>query len=121
MAAISELFQQIDRIALECINSDWDGYDADRVTSETIEAAKKFVSLLPSKYLENIDVAPDSDGDISFDWWLTARNIFSVSINSKESLAYAGLYGTETVRGHCVFSETIPEIIFLCIDKIYGV
>jgi len=45
----------------------WDGYDADPITIETVQAARYFARQLP-RHLLPADIAPGADGTIGFEW-----------------------------------------------------
>jgi hypothetical protein len=45
----------------------WDGYDAEPITRETVQAARSFKRLLPRDAIEP-DIAPGCDGTIGFEW-----------------------------------------------------
>ena len=51
----------------ESYGENWDGFGAERITSETIEAARQLSHLLP-RQLRAPDVAPGADGTIGFEW-----------------------------------------------------
>jgi hypothetical protein len=46
---------------------DWDGYGAEPITSETVQAARSFKLLLPMDAPQP-DIAPGGDGTIGFEW-----------------------------------------------------
>jgi hypothetical protein len=47
--------------------SDWDGYGAQPITSETVQTARSFKLLLPMDAPQP-DIAPGGDGTIGFEW-----------------------------------------------------
>lgn len=84
---------------------------------DTAQAALKFAVLLP-KSLPLPEVAPDPDGEISFDWLGKAGKIFSVSIGANGSLSYAGRFGEKSkIHGIEELSESCPEEILRGIEK----
>ena len=82
------------------------------INAATIEAATVFASQLP-RSLPAPQVAPDPDGEISFDWMGRSGKIFSVSVNSVGRLAYAGRFGERSkVHGTEQLAEVcLPDII----------
>jgi hypothetical protein len=48
-------------------NPNWDGFDAEPITSETVAVARRLASLIPAAYGE-ADIAPGADGTIGFEW-----------------------------------------------------
>jgi hypothetical protein len=47
--------------------ANWDGYDADPITRETVDAARAFLGLLPYGF-STPAIAPGGDGAIGFEW-----------------------------------------------------
>jgi len=45
----------------------WDGYNAQSITKETVQAARRLLGLIPGDFPEP-DIAPGSDGGIGFEW-----------------------------------------------------
>jgi hypothetical protein len=51
----------------ESYRENWDGYGADPIAMETVDAARQFWRLLPRE-IRAPDVAPGADGTIGFEW-----------------------------------------------------
>jgi hypothetical protein len=51
----------------ETYKENWDGFDAEPITRETVDAARQFWRLLPRE-VPVPDVAPGADGTIGFEW-----------------------------------------------------
>lgn len=84
---------------------------------DTAEAALQFAVLLP-KSLPLPEVAPDPDGEISFDWLGKGGKIFSVSIGANGRLSYAGRFGEKSkIHGIEELSHSCPEEILRGIEK----
>lgn len=47
--------------------SDWDGYGAESISSETIQTARRFKNLW-RRQVPMADIAPGADGTIGFEW-----------------------------------------------------
>jgi hypothetical protein len=60
------LFEELDGIAEECREANWDGYNANPVSLEAIEYAKMLLRIF-SEFVEP-EVTPGPDGDISLEW-----------------------------------------------------
>jgi hypothetical protein len=81
------------------------------VDQETADAAIEFALSLP-RSMPAPEVAPDSDGEISFDWIGPSGRMFSVSINRNRRIAYAGRFGEKSkIRGTEQLSEGCPQEI----------
>jgi len=87
------------------------------VDSETVNRAIAFARLLP-KSLPLPEVAPDPDGEISFDWTGSSGRMFSVSINGMGRLAFAGRFGDKSkIHGTEDFSGQLPSEVLRGIRK----
>jgi len=81
------------------------------VDIETASAALQFAYSLPWS-LPNPEVAPDPDGDISFDWLGPSGKMFSVSVNKTGRVAYAGRFGDRSkIHGIEQISTVCPQEI----------
>lgn len=101
---VESLVAEIQQIALES------AHEAVRVIDEdTVFAATSFARLLPWS-LPFPEVAPDPDGEISFDWFGGSGKMFSVSVNSAGRIAYAGRFGDKSkVNGMEYLSQVLPS------------
>lgn len=68
---MSKLFEQIDNIASECRDANWDSYDAKPITPKTIELAKKIAAHLDDTW----DACPCSGGELDFE---NSKQIISI-------------------------------------------
>jgi hypothetical protein len=81
------------------------------VDEQTASTAIQFARLLPWS-LPTPEVAPEADGEISFDWLGPSRKMFSVSVNRTGRIAYAGRFGERSkVHGTEQLSEMCPREI----------
>ena len=87
------------------------------VDLETIRAATQFAYSLPR--LGPIpEVSADPDGEISFDWIGPSGEMFSVSVNKQNRLAYAGWFGDKSrIHGTEQLAEGCPQQIIRGIEK----
>jgi hypothetical protein len=87
------------------------------IDKETARAAIEFAFLLPLS-LPVPEVAPEPDGDISFDWEGPCKRMFSVSVNKEGRIAYAGRFGEKSkVHGIEQLSEVCPPEVLRGIEK----
>lgn len=81
------------------------------VDAETAAVAIQFAYLLPWS-LPTPEVAPDADGEISFDWLGSSGKMFSVTVDKTGRIAYAGRFGSRSkVHGIEQLSTTCPQEI----------
>lgn len=75
-------------------DDNWDGEGAIGVGEGVIDAARKFIHILPEKYLphpeEDIEALPV--GEVAFDWHKDRNRMFMVSIGAGGRIAYSGLF-----------------------------
>jgi hypothetical protein len=91
--------------------------DRSVVDADTAENSIKFAYLLPRSF-PTPEVAPDPDGDISFDWIGESGKMFSVSVDARGRLAYAGSFNNGVrVHGTQQLSEICPPEIIWGIKK----
>jgi hypothetical protein len=87
------------------------------VDADTIGAAKRFAYSLP-RFGPLPEVSADPDGEISFDWIAPSGQMFSVSVNKKNRLAYAGWFGEKSrIHGIEQLAEGCPQQIVRGIEK----
>lgn len=109
---------QMELLAQECSDPNWDGYDAIGIDALAIKNTESFLRALPDS-IPMPEFAPEPDGTISLDWILSKHRMFSLSIGQSRRFAYAWLEGTE--RGHAVArfdGYNIPERILHDIHSI---
>lgn len=109
-----ELFDDLNCLAEECAQPNWDGYDAAPITARTVDEASRFLSSMPiGAHRPSISAEPD--GHISFEWHASSRRTLSVSIAPEGLLHYSALigssrhFGTEPFLGQ--FPRTLRELI----------
>jgi hypothetical protein len=116
----SVALSQLQALATECGEADWDGSGAAPVDELAIQNAIDIVRILPSGF-PLPEFAPEPDGSVSLDWIDSRSRIFSVSVSIGSRLAYAWLDGSD--RGHGVArfdGERIPMRILQGIQDIMG-
>ncbi|SRR5882724_2142022 len=87
------------------------------IDPDTIRAALQFAYSLP-RIGPVPEVSADPDGEISFDWTGPSGEMFSVSVNKHNRLAYAGWFGERSrIHGIEQLAEDCPQQIARGIDK----
>jgi hypothetical protein len=108
----------IEQVALECSTLSWDGYGAAPVSPTAVEYARRFVEELPAD-LEQPQVVPDPDGDISLYWEFGTDRVFTISIGASGVVSYAGILAPGVQRhGEEPFREDVPEILIESIREV---
>ena len=92
--------------------------DSIQVDDATILAAKRFAYSLP-RLGAFPEVSADPDGEIAFDWVGRTGEMFSVSVNKQNRLAYAGWFGEKSrIHGIENLDEGCPQQIIQGIEKV---
>jgi len=99
--------RELDDTFLDCRSEGWDGYDARPVSLHAYRRANKFLAHLIARFPSPTACAAP-DGSLTLEWIATADRRFMVSIDADDVIAFAGLFGSETVRGTSTFVEDIP-------------
>ena len=99
------------------LGSDAGNQESVAVNGETARKAVAFAMLLP-RALPIPELAPDPDGEISFDWTGKSGKMFSVSIGADGRITYAGRFGDKSkTHGVEQLSEVFPREILLGIER----
>jgi hypothetical protein len=108
---------RLDVLVPEIVNLRGAADDSIPVDVDTILAAVRFAYSLP-RLGPLPQVSADPDGEISFDWSGSSGEMFSVSVNKHNRLAYAGWFGENSrVHGIEQLAESCPRQIVWGIDK----
>jgi hypothetical protein len=102
----------------EASTLNWDGYDARPVSELGYYKARQFLESLPTS-VPIPEIGVDPDGDISFDWYSGANNVFSVSVSDMGRLTYAGIFGLSKVHGVEYYGDEIPRIILINLRRLW--
>jgi hypothetical protein len=104
-------FADLARVAHECANERWDGYNAKAISVATCERVRAFLSDLPV-WMPAPDVVPEADGEVAIEWYVAPNQTLSISIGEAGPLHYAGLFGNnEEQHGVAQFIGSVPERI----------
>src|SRR5437867_340189 len=78
-AASTQLNAELDNVMLDCLAPGWDGYGAEAVGIPAYVAAQRFIRSLPAG-IPVPELAADPDGCINFEWHVSPRRTFVVSV-----------------------------------------
>lgn len=111
--------QDIYDIYKECVEDNWDGYDAKRVSVGAYLEAMKLAELLPSE-IPLPEVSPEPSGDIAFEWYKGKRFLLVLSVEGNNTINYAGLFGsTNRIYGSEYFSDELPTRVLKMIQRLF--
>lgn len=115
----TELAASLEVACAEAATDNWDGYGAKAVTYGTKLRAEAFLAALPAGIPLPI-VAADPDGEVAFEWYVAPRQVFSVSVGSRYEIAYAGVFGANTIHGTEYFMDELPAAVMENLRRLYG-
>ncbi len=101
----------------ECRLADWDGYGARAVTHDTLRNAIAFLEAWPVTY-PRPTMGADPHGNLTFEWYRTARRLLTVAITPDSVLHYAALLGSAKASGTETFYGEIPESIIALVRRV---
>jgi hypothetical protein len=118
---IGKHFKETRRIISEAIEKyaveNWDGYGAEVIDILSCVGAILFSQMLPDN-LPLPEIYVDPDGEITFEWYLKPRKVFSVTVRRNEELSYAGLFGVNKFNGTAFLDDELPDIILNSIARV---
>ena len=117
MVAAVTLLEELLFVWTECREWNWDCYEADAVTLENYQAARKLIMSFPSD-LPRPTVGADPDGQLTLEWYKTPTRSVSISVNSAGFLHYANPYGRTSTHGTIPFNGTVPNELIELIEDI---
>ena len=88
-----------------------------RVDVGALRYAAEFLRILPNDVPEP-DIVIEEDGEVGFDWDVSRRATFSVSVGPDGTLRYGGLFGRRTRYGSAQLTSSIPPDILSLIAKV---
>lgn len=110
-------FDELNQVYADCLEPNWDGYDAMPVSKTTYRLAYQFLDALPlGTPLPSFGAEPD--GHLTFEWHRNPRWTFSVSISPEGDLHYAALLGSSKVYGTEPFFGDPPSRILELIRQV---
>jgi hypothetical protein len=113
----TRVLAELSKAHAEAANANWDGHGALPSSPLALSAATRFVTALPPS-IPDPDVSIDSDGDVSLEWYMGPRAVFSVAIDSTGKVHYAGLFGENKSHGAEKFADQIPEPVALNLARL---
>ena len=113
------LIANLNEVCYEAIDENWDGYNAKPLNIWSYIKSIKFIILLPTSFPAP-EISVDPDGEISFEWFVKPRYIFTVSVSPYNKISYAGLIGINSVKGVESFEDELPRLILDNLIRLYS-
>ena len=110
-------FDDLSQVYEECLEPNWDGYDALPVTEDAYRLTYEVLEALPlSTPVPSFGAEPD--GHITLEWYCTPRRTLSVSVSPEGELHYAALLGDSKAYGTEPFFGEAPKAIVDLIHRV---
>ncbi len=117
----AQLQAELDNVTLDCCYPGWDGYGAEPVSAAAYTAAQRFIRCLPAGFPVP-ELAADPDGCINFEWHVSARRTFVVSVSPHFQVDFAALFGAAKIHGsEPFFSSELPVSVRDLVCRVYAV
>ena len=111
--------EELEKVYEECLEANWDGYEAISISRETYSEARKLLRMMPS-FLPRPDISAEPDGEITFEWYREKYSVFVISVGGNNLITHAGLFGkSNKIHGSEYFTDELPEIIRHCIRRLF--
>lgn len=96
----------------------WDGYGAQPVSDAAFVRSKRFLKQCLGRYPAPVSGATPG-GSLTFEWYAAPDRRFMVSIGPDELIAFAGLFGSSTVRGTEPFVSDVPPAVWIHLSRLF--
>lgn len=105
---------------LDCRSEDWDGYNALAIDDDAFLRTRELLSRLIHRFPAPTASATPH-GSLTLEWIVSPRRRLMISVGSDEQIAFAGVFGTETVQGVANFVRDVPQEITHQLARLYYV
>lgn len=96
----------------------WDGYEAHPASDAAFVRSEKFLKQCLGRYPAPMS-GTTPGGSLTFEWYVVPERRFMVSIGPDELIAFAGLFGSSTVRGTEPFVSDVPPAVWDNLNRLY--
>jgi len=110
--------KELIEIGEECSESNWDGYNAEAVTSSDLISAQIFLNKLPNDIIKP-EICPEPGGRIGFSWEHKDKVSFTISVGKDDKLIYAGNVQNNMTHGDEHFNDENFKSLMNKIRKMY--
>ena len=113
------LCAELDALAADCSESNWDGYEALPISPIALDRAKRLVRAIPQD-LPEPSISPEPDGAIELQWYATSSRVCSVGCCPDGTYNYAALLDDDTATGHFsgMDEDAFPSVLSTLINKV---
>jgi hypothetical protein len=115
----AEIVRELQDAFLDSREGDWDGYGALAVPEGVFFKARTFLDQVLRRF-PSPTAAATPNGSLSLEWAPGNGSRFIVSIGEEDLVAFAGIFGSETVYGTATFVEDLPSSVDQNLRRVYG-
>jgi hypothetical protein len=96
----------------------WDGYEALPVSDGAFLQARAFLNCALAHFpAPTVSATPG--GTLNLEWFVSPQRRFLVSIGADERMAYAGLFGSDSIHGTATFAGDVPPEIVQHLRRLF--
>lgn len=110
---------EVDEVAEEAGQENWDGEGGRAVSPETVSIAKEVAELLPQG-LPKPDINATAHGEVDFDWTIGRGLAFTMSVGPEGDIAFAGLFRGAKLSGTEPWKGVLPGFVRRCLERLQG-
>jgi hypothetical protein len=115
----AQIVRELQDAFLDSREDDWDGYGAQAVPDGAFLRARIFLDQVLRSF-PSPTAAATPNGSLSLEWTPRKGCRFIVSIGEEDLVAFAGVFGSETVYGTATFVEDLPGSVDQNLRRVYG-
>lgn len=116
----SQAIDQVIDAYRSCSRQDWDGRGAVPLSRTACIEAIRFLQNV-SIFYPIPEIVPNSDGDISLEWYRRPHYLFAVTFAGIGKIYFAGLFGKgNRQHGSEIFGDSVPASVFECMTRLYA-
>lgn len=113
----SQLREELGDVWEECRGSNWDGHQAIPVSQESLRYTYQLLEVLPLD-LPSPSLSAEPCGELTLEWYASARRLLSVSVSADGELHFAALLGPNRIYGTEVFQGQLPRTLVKLVQEV---
>ena len=98
--------EELQQIQQECSVANWDGEDADPISSEAITFAAEFIARLPIDF-PMPELTASSKGEVVLDWIENQTRMTTVYLKPSRQVVFAWVYDNESNHGSYMYAGRV--------------
>jgi len=113
-----EAITELEDAFLDCRVENWDGYGACPVEDAAFIRARALLTCLLVRFPAPTATATPR-GSLTLEWIVGSKRRFIVSIDGEEQIAFAGIFGSETVQGVASYVQDVPKEVVRHLQRLF--